>query len=101
LNDPIGVAVLGAGFIAEYHLAGIAAAALDGGVRATVHALAARSAERAAPLSRRFGIADVVTEWRRALERPDVDAVVICTPDDTHEEIAIAAAEAGKAILLH
>jgi predicted dehydrogenase len=100
LNDPIGVAVLGAGFIAEYHLAGIAAASMDGGARAEVRALAARSAGRAAPLSRRFGIADVVTEWRRALERPDVDAVVICTPDDTHEEIAIAAAEAGKAILL-
>jgi predicted dehydrogenase len=49
---------------------------------------------------RRVGIADVVTDWRRALVRPDVDAVVVCTPDDTHEEIAIAAAEAGKAILL-
>jgi predicted dehydrogenase len=100
LNDPIGVAVLGAGFIAEYHLAGIAAASMDGGARAEVRALAARSTERAAPLSRRFGIADVVTDWRRVLDRRDIDAVVICTPDDTHEEIAIAAAGAGKAILL-
>jgi predicted dehydrogenase len=100
VNDPIGVAVLGAGFIAEYHLAGIAAAALDGGARATVHALAARSTERAAPLASRFGIADVVADWRRVLDRSDVDAVVVCTPDHTHEEIATAAAQAGKAILL-
>jgi myo-inositol 2-dehydrogenase/D-chiro-inositol 1-dehydrogenase len=34
------------------------------------------------------------------LERRDIDAVVIATPDDTHEALAIAAAEAGKAILL-
>ena len=93
--DTIGVAVLGAGFIAEYHLAGIAAA---GG--ASVRVLAGRSTARAAPLGERFGIADVVTDWRAALGRADVDAVVICTPDDTHEEIAIAAADAGKAVLL-
>ena len=62
--------------------------------------LAARSTERAAPLAARFDIPDVVDDWHRALDRRDVDAVVICTPDDTHEEIAIAAAAAGKAILL-
>jgi predicted dehydrogenase len=94
-RDPVGVAVLGAGFIAEYHLAGLAAA---GG--ASVRALVGRSAERARPLADRFGVRDVVTDWRAALARDDVDAVVICTPDDTHEEIAIAAAQAGKAILL-
>ena len=93
--DTIGVAVLGAGFIAEYHLAGIAAA---GGAR--VRLLAARSTERAAPLAQRFGIAGVATDWHEALVRADVDAVVVCTPDDTHEEIAIAAADAGKAVLL-
>ena len=91
----VGIAVLGAGFIAEYHLAGIAAA---GG--ASLRVLAARSRQRAKPLAERFGVADVVTEWRAALARSDVDAVVICTPDDTHEEIAVAAAQAGKAILL-
>ena len=128
--ETIGIAVLGAGFIAEYHLAGIAAAnelggdgvvdarddtmsALSGAqtsapaaatthtkVRAQVRVLAARSRERAAPLAARFGIPDVVTDFRAALDRPDVDAVVICTPDETHEAIAIAAAEAGKAVLL-
>ena len=91
----LGIAVLGAGFIAGYHLAGLAAA---GG--ASVRVLAGRSLERAAPLAARFAIADVVTDWRKTLERDDVDAVVICTPDDLHEAMAIAAAQAGKAILL-
>ena len=91
----IGIAVFGAGFIAEYHLSGLAAA---GG--AAVRALVARSRERAAPLAERFGVRDVLTDVRAALDRKDVDAVVICTPDDTHEAIAVAAAEAGKAILL-
>jgi predicted dehydrogenase len=91
----VGVAVLGAGSIAEYHLGGLAAAGHAG-----VRVLAARTRERAAPLAQRFGIAEVMTDWRAVLERKDVDAVIVCTPDDTHEEITIAAAQAGKAILL-
>ena len=91
----VGVAVLGAGSIAEYHLGGLAACGY-----AAVRVLAARTRERAAPLAERFGVRDIVTDWRTVLERKDVDAVIVCTPDDTHEEIAIAAADAGKAILL-
>ncbi len=94
-DQPVGIAILGAGFIAEYHLAGLGAA---GG--AVVRVLAGRTPERAAPLAARFGVPEVVTDWREALARDDIDAVVICTPDDTHEAIAIAACEAGKAILL-
>ncbi len=39
------------------------------------------------------------TDWRRLLERDDVDLIDICTPGDTHAEIAIAALEAGKHVL--
>ena len=101
VSQPIGIALLGAGFIAEYHLRGIAAAvALPGTPRAEVRALVGRSRERVAPLAAQFGVAAVLTDWREALARDDIDAVVICTPDDTHETIAIAATEAGKAVLL-
>jgi predicted dehydrogenase len=92
---PVGVAMLGAGSIAEYHLAGIAAA---GG--ADVRVIVGSGSPRAAALAQRFAIPHVLHDWRTALERADVDAVVIATPDDTHETIAVAAAEAGKAILL-
>jgi UDP-N-acetyl-2-amino-2-deoxyglucuronate dehydrogenase len=94
-HAPVGVAMLGAGFIAEYHLAGLAAA---GG--ASVRVLAGRSVQNAGKLAARFGVPDVTADWRAALERRDVDAVIIATPDDTHEAIAIAACAAGKAILL-
>jgi predicted dehydrogenase len=95
MRDAIRVGFIGGGYIAEYHLAGLAAA---GG--AEVPVLATRTPRRAATLARRFAIPEVVSDYRAVLERRDVDAVVITTPDDTHEAIAVAAAEAGKAILL-
>lgn len=44
------------------------------------------------------GVADYVTDWRRLIDRDDVDVVDICTPPGTHAEIAEAAAAAGKAV---
>jgi predicted dehydrogenase len=46
-----------------------------------------------------FGWAGAETDWRRVIERDDVQLVDICTPGDTHAEIAIAALEAGKHVL--
>jgi predicted dehydrogenase len=47
----------------------------------------------------RFGFAEHATDWRTVIERKDIDAVDICTPGDSHAEIAIAAVRAGKAVL--
>jgi predicted dehydrogenase len=94
-GETVGIGVIGAGLISAYHLAGLAAAG-----RGEVRVLAARTAARAGPMARRFGIPEVATDWRAVLERADIDAVLIATPDSTHEEIALAAAQAGKAILL-
>ena len=47
----------------------------------------------------RLGGASIETDWRRVVERDDVDLVDICTPGDTHHEIAIAALRAGKHVL--
>lgn len=46
-----------------------------------------------------WGYESTETDWRKLIERDDIDAVDICTPNDTHAEIAIAAAKAGKMIL--
>ena len=60
---------------------------------------------RAATPARRKAFADnwgyesIETDWRKLVERKDIDAIDICTPNNTHAEIAIAAAEAGKMIL--
>jgi predicted dehydrogenase len=61
--------------------------------------LAGRDETRAKAAARRFGWADVETDWRKLIARDDVDLVDICTPGDTHAEIAIAALEAGKHVL--
>ena len=47
----------------------------------------------------RFGWGNAVTDWRSIVDDPEIDIVDIATPNDTHREIAIAAARAGKAIL--
>src|SRR6266496_4096680 len=47
----------------------------------------------------RLGFEEAATSWQAVLARKDIDVVDICTPGDSHAEIAVAAAEAGKAIL--
>ncbi len=62
-------------------------------------ALCGRNAEAATAVAERFGWQSVETDWRLLLKRSDIDLIDICTPGDTHAEIAIAALEAGKHVL--
>src|SRR4051795_6236964 len=61
--------------------------------------LAGRDRAKVTDAAARLGWASTETDWRRVLERDDVDVVDICTPGDSHAEIAIAALEAGKHVL--
>jgi predicted dehydrogenase len=61
--------------------------------------LCGRNATAAADAARKLGWADVCTDWRDAVARDDIDVVDICTPGDTHADIALAALEAGKHVL--
>jgi len=47
----------------------------------------------------RYGFEEASSDWRAVVSRPDVDVVDICTPNNVHAEIAIAAAKAGKHII--
>lgn len=62
-------------------------------------ALAGRNAAAAGAAADRMGWASIETDWRRLIERDDIDLIDICTPGDTHAEIAIAALDAGKHVL--
>ncbi len=62
-------------------------------------ALCARNADKAKSFADNWGYESIETDWRKLLERSDIDAVDICTPNNIHKEIAIAAAKAGKMIL--
>lgn len=46
-----------------------------------------------------FGWESSVTDWRQLMADPEINVIDICTPNDTHREIALAAAQGGKAIL--
>jgi predicted dehydrogenase len=58
-----------------------------------------RDSARVAEAADRLGWAEAETDWRRLIERDDIDLIDICTPGDTHAEIAIAALDAGKHVL--
>ena len=61
--------------------------------------LCGRDAGRVAEAADRLGWDEGATAWQDVVARDDVDLVDVCTPGDTHAEIAIAALEAGKHVL--
>src|SRR5664279_2053709 len=62
-------------------------------------ALAGRNREAATAAAGQLGWAEVTTDWKDLLTRDDVALIDVCTPGDSHAEIAIAALEAGKHVL--
>ncbi len=62
--------------------------------------LVGRDRGQVADAAARYGWAESATDWRDVLERDDIDIVDICAPGWMHAEIAIAALEAGKHVLV-
>ena len=62
-------------------------------------AVATRSAQGAADFAANWGFESSESDWRRLIERRDIDLIDIASPNDTHAEIAIAAAQAGKMVM--
>jgi predicted dehydrogenase len=62
-------------------------------------AACARNADKIKAFADQWGYESAETDWRRLIGRKDIDVIDICTPNNTHAEIAIAAAQAGKMIL--
>src|SRR6185312_819477 len=67
--------------------------------RPVLKAVCGRDRAKAQAFADQWGYESVETDWRKIIERKDIDAVDICTPNNTHKEIALAAAKAGKMIL--
>ena len=62
-------------------------------------ATCARQKDKVQAFAENWGWESIETDWRRIIERKDIDAVDICSPNNTHRDIAIAAAQAGKMVL--
>jgi myo-inositol 2-dehydrogenase/D-chiro-inositol 1-dehydrogenase len=94
----LNIGVVGYGFMGRTHANAFGKVAhfFDLPYRPVLKAVCARNAERAEAFAKRWGFESFETDWRRVVESPDIDLIDIASPNDTHAEIAIAAAQAGK-----
>ncbi|NEM08663.1 Gfo/Idh/MocA family protein [Geodermatophilus normandii] len=97
----LGVGLIGYAFMGAAHSQAWRTAPhfFDLPLRPDLRVLAGRDATRVAEAAGKLGWSETETDWRRVVERDDVALVDVCTPGDTHAEIAIAALEAGKHVL--
>lgn len=95
------IGMIGYGFMGKAHSNAYAQANhfFPSETKPVMKALCARNAEKAKSFATNWGYESIETDWRKLLERKDIDAVDICTPNNIHKDIAIAAAKAGKMIL--
>ncbi|MBV9124444.1 MAG: Gfo/Idh/MocA family oxidoreductase [Planctomycetes bacterium] len=100
-QKPLNVGLIGYGFMGRAHSNAYRRVndffALP--YRPVLKAACARSADKVKVFADQWGYESVETDWRRLIERQDIDLIDICTPNNTHAEIALAAARAGKMIL--
>ena len=102
VNGPaIGVGMVGYAFMgrAHSHAWRNAGAFFDLPRAPAMVALAGRDRGQAAAAAERLGWGAAETDWRALIKRDDVHIIDICTPGDTHAEIAVAALDAGKHVL--
>lgn len=63
-----------------------------------MHTICGRNQANVQAAADKFGWSGVETDWRKLVENPEIDGIDVATPGNTHAEIAIAAAEAGKIV---
>src|SRR6478735_688149 len=95
------VGMIGYAFMGAAHSVGWrnAPRVFDLPLRPELAVLAGRDAAAVTAAADRLGWAEIETDWRALLTREDIDLIDVCTPGDSHAEIAIAALEAGKHVL--
>ncbi|WP_244313246.1 Gfo/Idh/MocA family protein, partial [Microbispora hainanensis] len=101
MRPVVGIGMVGYAFMGRTHSQAWRSvdAFFDLPIKPAMVAVAGRSAEATAQAAEKLGWAHAETDWKRLLERDDVQIVDICTPGDSHAEIAIAALAAGKHVL--
>jgi hypothetical protein len=95
---PLRIGLIGYGFMGRAHSNAYRKVSnfFDLKYQPVLKAICARNADNAAAFAKKWGYESVETDWRRLIERDDIDAIDICTPNNSHAEIAIAAAKAGQ-----
>ncbi len=101
MAKPLNIGMIGYGFMGRAHSNAYNRVSdfFDLEYEPVLKAVCARNRESAQSFADNWGYESVETDWRKLLERADIDAVDICTPNNLHKDIAVAAAQAGKMIL--
>ena len=101
MTKPLNIGTIGYGFMGRAHSNAYRKVNnfFDLEYRPVLKAVCARSADKAKAFADKWGYESVETDWRKLIGRKDIDLIDICTPNNTHAEIALAAAQAGKMIL--
>jgi predicted dehydrogenase len=101
MSKTLNLAVIGYGFMGRAHANAYRQVHrfFDTDHRFHPKVICGRTTDKARSFADRWGFEEVETDWKAVVARNDIDAVDICTPNDSHMEIAIAAAEAGKMVL--
>ncbi len=97
----LNIGLVGYGFMGRTHSNAFLQAGrfFDLPYKPVLKAVCARNPERAQSFADNWGYESIETDWRKLIERDDIDLIDIASPNDTHAEIAIAAAKAGKIVM--
>ncbi|MFF9489044.1 Gfo/Idh/MocA family protein [Streptomyces sp. NPDC014676] len=100
-KPPLRIGMVGYAFMGAAHSQGwrTAGRVFDLPMSPELAVICGRDADAVRAAADRHGWAETETDWRALVERDDVDLVDICTPGDSHAEIALAALAAGKHVL--
>jgi predicted dehydrogenase len=98
---PLNIGMIGYGFMGRAHSNAYSKVNnfFDLEYRPVLKAVCARNADKAQAFADKWGYESIETDWKKMIARDDIDAIDICTPNNLHKDIAIAAAHAGKMIL--
>jgi myo-inositol 2-dehydrogenase/D-chiro-inositol 1-dehydrogenase len=100
-SEPLNIGLIGCGFMGRTHSNAFRQADVffDLARRPVLKAVCSRSSDTVQSFASRWGYESTETDWRELIERDDIDLIDIASPNDTHKDIAIAAAEAGKMVM--
>ena len=101
MTKPLNIGMIGYGFMGRAHSNGYKRVNdfFQLPYRPVLKAACARSEEKIKSFADQWGYESIETDWRKLLDRKDIDAVDICVPNNLHKEISLAAAAKGKMIL--
>ena len=97
----LNIAIVGCGFMGRTHSNAFRRVTnfFDTPFRPVLKTICARNVEKAQAFAARWGFEGIETDWRRLMDDREIDLIDIASPNDTHAEIALAAAKAGKMVL--